>query len=99
MVHLKDVKASGELPNVPPGTGIARIANVIKTLREVSYGGLVAIEYEHDGPVETRSVRRSNTRGRFCKSALSFQLSAFRFQVSGFRFQLPSAFCPLSSDS
>lgn len=52
MVHLKDVKASGGEVNVLLGTGIARIADVMKTLRAVNYAGLVAIEYEHDGPVE-----------------------------------------------
>ncbi len=52
MVHLKDVKASGGEVNVLLGTGIARIADVMKALRDVNYGGLVAIEYEHDGPVE-----------------------------------------------
>jgi sugar phosphate isomerase/epimerase len=52
MVHLKDVKASGGEVNVLLGTGIARIADVMKTLRLVNYAGLVAIEYEHDGPVE-----------------------------------------------
>lgn len=57
MVHLKDVKASGGEVNVLLGTGIARIADVMKALRNVNYGGLVAIEYEHDGPVED-AVRR-----------------------------------------
>jgi sugar phosphate isomerase/epimerase len=52
MVHLKDVKASGGEVNVLLGTGIARIPDVMKTLRAVNYAGLVAIEYEHDGPVE-----------------------------------------------
>ena len=52
MVHLKDVKASGGEVNVLLGTGIAHIADVMKALRDVNYGGLVAIEYEHDGPVE-----------------------------------------------
>jgi sugar phosphate isomerase/epimerase len=52
MVHLKDVKASGGEVNVLLGTGIARIPDVMKTLRAMNYAGLVAIEYEHDGPVE-----------------------------------------------
>jgi sugar phosphate isomerase/epimerase len=52
MVHLKDVKAAGGEVNVLLGTGIAHIADVMKALRDVNYGGLVAIEYEHDGPVE-----------------------------------------------
>jgi sugar phosphate isomerase/epimerase len=52
MVHLKDVQASGGEVNVLLGTGIARITDVMKELRRVNYGGLVAIEYEHEGPVE-----------------------------------------------
>ena len=52
MVHLKDMEAAGGEVNVLLGTGIARIADVMKTLRAVNYAGLVAIEYEHEGPVE-----------------------------------------------
>jgi sugar phosphate isomerase/epimerase len=65
MVHLKDVKASGGEVNVLLGTGIARIPDVMKTLRAVNYGGLVAIEYEHDGPVEAMSGKRWSTPGPF----------------------------------
>ena len=52
MVHLKDVEASGGEVNVLLGKGIARIPEVMSELRKVGYGGLVAIEYEHQGPVE-----------------------------------------------
>jgi sugar phosphate isomerase/epimerase len=52
MVHLKDVQASGGEVNVLLGKGIARIPEVMSELRKAAYGGLVAIEYEHDGPVE-----------------------------------------------
>lgn len=52
MVHLKDVQASGGEVNVLLGNGIAKIPEVMKELRKVNYGGLVAIEYEHEGPVE-----------------------------------------------
>jgi sugar phosphate isomerase/epimerase len=34
------------------GKGIARIADVIAELHKVGYAGLVAIEYEKEGPVE-----------------------------------------------
>ena len=34
------------------GKGIARIPEVMNELRRVGYPGLVAIEYEHEGPVE-----------------------------------------------
>ena len=57
MVHLKDIQASGGEVNVLLGKGIARIPEVMTELRKVSYGGLVAIEYEHEGPVE-EDVRR-----------------------------------------
>jgi sugar phosphate isomerase/epimerase len=52
MVHLKDVEAAGGEVNVLLGRGIARIPEVMDELKKVDYGGLVAIEYEHEGPVE-----------------------------------------------
>jgi sugar phosphate isomerase/epimerase len=52
MVHLKDVEASGGEVNVLLGKGIARIPEVMRELRKVNYTGLVAIEYEHQGPVD-----------------------------------------------
>jgi len=52
MVHLKDIQASGGEVNVLLGKGIARIPEVMAALKKVNYGGLVAIEYEHDGPVD-----------------------------------------------
>ena len=38
--------------NVLLGTGIAKIPEVMKELRNVGYKGLVAIEYEHEGSVD-----------------------------------------------
>jgi sugar phosphate isomerase/epimerase len=52
LVHLKDVKASGGEVNVLLGQGIARIPEVISELKRANFQGLVAIEYEHDGPVQ-----------------------------------------------
>jgi sugar phosphate isomerase/epimerase len=52
LVHLKDVKASGGEVNVLLGQGIARIPEVIAELKRAGYRGLVAIEYEHEGPVQ-----------------------------------------------
>ncbi len=52
MVHLKDVQAAGGEVNVLLGQGIARIPEVISELKRAQYLGLVAIEYEHEGPVE-----------------------------------------------
>jgi sugar phosphate isomerase/epimerase len=52
MVHLKDIQAAGDEVNVLLGQGIAHIPEVIAELKRIDYGGLVAIEYEHQGPVE-----------------------------------------------
>jgi len=52
MVHLKDIQASGGEVNVLLGKGIARIPEVMNELHKVNYGGLVAIEYEHEGSVD-----------------------------------------------
>ena len=52
LVHLKDVAASGGEDNVLLGQGIARIPEVMQVLRRVAFKGLVAVEYEKEGPVE-----------------------------------------------
>jgi sugar phosphate isomerase/epimerase len=52
LVHLKDVAASGGEDNVLLGQGIAKIPQVMAELRKLQFGGLVAIEYEKEGPVE-----------------------------------------------
>jgi len=52
LVHLKDVAASGGEDNVLIGQGIAKIPEVMKELRRIHFAGLVAIEYEKEGPVE-----------------------------------------------
>jgi len=52
MVHLKDIEAAGAEVNVLLGRGIAKIPEVIAELIRVGYRGLVAIEYEKEGPVE-----------------------------------------------
>lgn len=52
LVHLKDVKAPGGEDNVLIGQGIARIPEVMRELRNINFRGLVAIEYEKEGPVE-----------------------------------------------
>jgi len=57
MVHLKDVAAAGGEDNVLIGRGIAKIPAVMEELHRVSYGGLVAIEYEKEGDVD-EDVRR-----------------------------------------
>jgi len=57
MVHLKDVKAAGGEDNVLLGQGVARIPAVMEELHKVSYGGLVAIEYEKEGDVNADVTR------------------------------------------
>jgi sugar phosphate isomerase/epimerase len=52
LVHLKDVAAAGGEDNVLLGRGIAKIPQVMEELRKIRFGGLVAIEYEKEGPVE-----------------------------------------------
>ncbi len=52
LVHLKDVAASGGEDNVLLGRGIARIPEVMQVLRRVAFKGLVAVEYEKEGPVQ-----------------------------------------------
>ena len=52
LVHLKDVAAAGGEDNVLIGRGIARIPLVMDELHKIGFDGLVAIEYEKEGPVE-----------------------------------------------
>jgi sugar phosphate isomerase/epimerase len=52
MVHLKDIEAAGAEVNVLLGKGIAKIPQVIAELIRIGYEGLLAIEYEKEGPVE-----------------------------------------------
>jgi sugar phosphate isomerase/epimerase len=52
MVHLKDVKQKGSDVNVLLGQGIAHIPAVMQELRRLNFRGLVAVEYEKEGPVD-----------------------------------------------
>jgi len=52
LVHLKDIAAAGAEENVLIGRGIAKIPEVMRELHKLNFGGLVAIEYEKEGPVE-----------------------------------------------
>jgi inosose dehydratase len=52
LVHLKDIQARNGEVNVLLGTGIAKIPEVMAELRRQKFGGLVAVEYEKEGPVE-----------------------------------------------
>ena len=52
VVHLKDVAAAGAEHNVLLGTGIARIPEVMRELKQIGFRGLVAIEFEKEGDVD-----------------------------------------------
>jgi sugar phosphate isomerase/epimerase len=52
LVHLKDIQAPNDEVNVLLGTGIAKIPEVMAELRRQKFAGLVAVEYEKEGPVE-----------------------------------------------
>lgn len=52
LVHLKDIQARDDEVNVLLGTGIAKIPEVMAELRRQKFAGLVAVEYEKEGPVE-----------------------------------------------
>lgn len=52
LVHLKDVAAAGGEDNVLLGSGVAKIPQVMEVLRKIGFDGLVAVEYEKEGPVE-----------------------------------------------
>jgi hypothetical protein len=49
---LKDVQAAGGEVNVLLGRGRARIPETMAELRKINFGGLLAVEYESEGPVE-----------------------------------------------
>jgi inosose dehydratase len=57
LVHLKDVQAAGGEVNVPLGTGLGKIPDVMKELRRIGFKGLVAFEYEKEGDIN-EDVRR-----------------------------------------
>jgi sugar phosphate isomerase/epimerase len=52
VVHLKDVEAAGAEHNVLLGQGIAKVSDVMRELKRVSFSGLVALEYEKEGDVD-----------------------------------------------
>jgi sugar phosphate isomerase/epimerase len=51
MVHLKDVQAAGGEVNVLLGRGVSHIPGVMQELHRQEFKGLVAVEYEKEGPV------------------------------------------------
>ena len=57
MVHLKDVMAKGSDVNTLLGDGIANIPAVMQELHRQNFAGLVAVEYEKEGPVDQDMAR------------------------------------------
>ncbi|HYZ86644.1 MAG TPA: sugar phosphate isomerase/epimerase family protein [Bryobacteraceae bacterium] len=57
LVHLKDIQAAGGEVNVPLGTGLCKIPEVMSELRRIGFKGLVAFEYEKEGNIN-EDVRR-----------------------------------------
>jgi inosose dehydratase len=53
LVHLKDVEASGGEVNVLLGRGVSKIPQVMQELHRQNFTGLVAIEYEKEGDVDS----------------------------------------------
>jgi sugar phosphate isomerase/epimerase len=58
LVHLKDIKAAGAEVNVPLGTGLAKIPQVMQELQKLDFKGLVAFEYEKEGPINDDVARQ-----------------------------------------
>jgi len=52
LVHLKDIAKPGGEVNVLLGQGIAKIPQAMRELHRLNFTGLVAIEYEKEGPVD-----------------------------------------------
>jgi sugar phosphate isomerase/epimerase len=58
LVHLKDIEAAGAEVNVPLGTGLAKIPNVMQELHKLNFQGLVALEYEKEGAINDDVARQ-----------------------------------------
>jgi sugar phosphate isomerase/epimerase len=58
LVHLKDIEAAGAEVNVPLGTGLAKIPQVMDELHKLNFKGLVAFEYEKEGPINDDVARQ-----------------------------------------
>jgi sugar phosphate isomerase/epimerase len=58
IVHLKDIQAPGAEVNVPLGTGLCKIPEVMAALRKIGFQGLVAFEYEKEGEINDDVARQ-----------------------------------------
>jgi len=51
VIHLKDIKAAGGEINVPLGSGLVKVPEVMRELKRLGYKGLIAFEYEKEGEI------------------------------------------------
>lgn len=58
IVHLKDIQAPGAEVNVPLGTGLCKIPEVMAALKKIGFQGLVAFEYEKEGEINDDVARQ-----------------------------------------
>ena len=58
LVHLKDIEAAGAEVNVPLGTGLAKVPQVMEELHKLNFKGLVAFEYEKEGQINDDVARQ-----------------------------------------
>jgi sugar phosphate isomerase/epimerase len=58
IVHLKDIQAPGAEVNVPLGTGLCKIPEVMAALKKINFTGLIAFEYEKEGEINDDVARQ-----------------------------------------
>lgn len=58
LVHLKDIQAPGAEVNVPLGTGLCKIKEVMAALKKMNFAGLIAFEYEKEGDINDDVARQ-----------------------------------------
>lgn len=58
LVHLKDIQAPGAEVNVPLGSGLCRVPEVLAMLKKMNFGGLIALEYEKEGDINEDVARQ-----------------------------------------
>jgi len=58
LVHIKDIQAPGAEVNVPLGTGLCKIPEVMAALKKMNFPGLIAFEYEKEGDINQDVARQ-----------------------------------------
>jgi sugar phosphate isomerase/epimerase len=58
LVHLKDIQAAGAEVNVPLGSGLCKIPEVMALLKKMNFQGLIAFEYEKEGEINQDVARQ-----------------------------------------